>query len=75
MPPPEEPREGINPEDLRRSTLSTIRMESMSFDGTVSMLLRVVAPESLEMIDGFRADPEPNLFLASLSESRGRDSF
>ena len=27
------------------------------------------------MIDGFWEDPEPNLFLSSLSESRGRDSF
>ena len=27
------------------------------------------------MIDGFWEDPKPNLFLASLSESRGRDSF
>ena len=40
-------------EDLRRPTLSTIRMEYMSFDGTVTMLLRVVAPETPETIDGF----------------------
>ena len=32
------------PEDLRRSTLPTIRMEYKSFDGTVTMILRVVAP-------------------------------
>ena len=43
---PEEPREGIFPENLRRLTLSTIRMEYMSFDGTVTMLLRVVAPQT-----------------------------
>ena len=60
---------------LRRLTLSTIRMEYMSFDGTVTMLLRVVAPQTPEMIDGFWEDPKPNLFLSSLSESRGRDSF
>ena len=46
MPPLEEPREGINPEDLRRPTLSTIRMAYMSFDETVTMLLRVVAPQT-----------------------------
>ena len=47
----------------------------MSFDGTVTMLLRVVAPQTPVMIDGFREDPDPNLFISSLSESRGRDSF
>ena len=41
------------PEDLRRPTLSRIRMEYMSFDGTVTMLLRVVAPQTPGMIDGF----------------------
>ena len=41
------------PENLRRPTLSTIRMEYMNFDGTVTMLLRVVAPETPEMIDEF----------------------
>ena len=51
MPLPEEPRDGIS-RDLGRPTLSTIRMEYMSFDGTVTMLLRVVAPETPEMIDG-----------------------
>ena len=40
-------------ENLRRPTLSAIRMEYMSFDGTVTMLLRVVAPETPETIDGF----------------------
>ena len=40
-------------EDLRRSTLPTIRMYYLSFNGTVTMLLRVVAPETQEMIDGF----------------------
>ena len=40
-------------EDLRRLTLSRIRMEYMSFDGTVTMLLRVVAPQTPGMIDGF----------------------
>ena len=39
MPPPEEPREEKFSEDLRRPTLSGIRMEYMSFDGTVTMLL------------------------------------
>ena len=34
----------IDPLPMRRSTLPTIRMEYMSFDGTVTMLLRVVAP-------------------------------
>ena len=53
MPLPEEPREGNFLEDLRRLTLSTIRMESMTFDGTVTMLLRVVAPQTPVMIDGF----------------------
>ena len=53
MPPPEEPREGIFPENLTRSTLPTKRTENMSFDGTVAMLLRVVAPETPKMIDGF----------------------
>ena len=43
MPLSEQPRGGINPEDLRRPTLSRIRMEYMSFDGTVTMLPRVVA--------------------------------
>ena len=41
------------PDDLRRPTLSRIRMEYMSFDGTVTMLLRVVAPQTPVMIDGF----------------------
>ena len=39
----------------------------MSFDGTVTMLLRVVAPETPETIDGF-FEKTPNLtdfFLAS----------
>ena len=34
------------PQDLRRLTLPTIRMEYLSLDGTVTMLLRVVAPET-----------------------------
>ena len=34
------------PEDLRRPTLLTIWMTYMSFDGTVTMLLRVVAPQT-----------------------------
>ena len=47
MPLPEDPREGKNfPENLRRLTLSTTRMEYTSFDGTVTMLLRVVAPQT-----------------------------
>ena len=45
------------------------------FDGTVTMLLRVVAPQTPKTIDEIlRRPPNPNLFLASLSESRGRDS-
>ena len=46
MPLPEELKEGFFLEDLRRPTLSRIRMEFMSFDGTVIMLLRVVAPQT-----------------------------
>ena len=38
-------------ENLRRPAPSTIKMEYMSFDGTVTMLLRVVAPQTPEMID------------------------
>ena len=52
MPLPEEPRDGIS-RDLRRPTLSKIWMKCMSFEGTVTMLLRVVAPETPETIDGF----------------------
>ena len=33
-------------EDLRRPTLSKIRMEYMSFDGTITIFLRVVAPHT-----------------------------
>jgi len=40
-------------EDMRRQTLSRIRMEYMSIDGTVTMFLRVVAPEPPKTIDGF----------------------
>ena len=41
------------PYDLRRPTLSRIRMEYMSFNGTVIMILRVVAPQTPKTIDGF----------------------
>ena len=41
------------PEDLRRPTLSRIRMEYMSIDGTVTMFPRVVAPQTPMMIDEF----------------------
>ena len=41
------------PEDLRRSTLPTKRMEYMRFDGTITMLLRVVAPQTFVSNDGF----------------------
>ena len=41
------------PYDLRRPTLPRIRMEYMSFNGTVTMILRVVAPRPPVMIDGF----------------------
>ena len=43
MPLPEEPKKELSLY-LRRPALSRIRMEYMSFDGTVTMLLRVVAP-------------------------------
>ena len=46
----------------------------MSFDGTVTMFI-MEAPQTFAAINGFLGDTEPNLFLASLSESRGRDSF
>ena len=45
MPLPEEPEKEFF-EDLRRPTLLTICMKYMSFDGTVTMLLRVVAPQT-----------------------------
>ena len=32
-------------------------------------------PDPRSRLMDFLEDPEPNLFLASLSESRGRDSF
>ena len=53
MPLPKEPRERNYTKYLRRPALSRIRMEYMSFDGTVTMLLRVVAPETSETINGF----------------------
>ena len=46
MPLPEEPKKGSFPENLRRPVPPRIRMEYMSFDGTVTMLLRVVAPQT-----------------------------
>ena len=52
MPLLEEPEKEFS-EDLRRLTLLTIWMKYMSFDGAVTMLLRVVAPQTLVMIDGF----------------------
>ena len=53
MPLLEEPQSKNYPEDLRKPTLSTIWMEYMSFDGTVTMFQRVVAPQTLVTIDGF----------------------
>ena len=53
MPLPEEPRERNYTKDLRRPAPTRIRMEYMSFDGTVTMLLRVVAPQTPGMLDGF----------------------
>ena len=38
-------------------------MEYISFDRTVTMFLRVVAPQTPVMIDGFEETPNPNLFL------------
>ena len=51
-------------EDLRRPTLSRIRTEYMSFDGTVTMILRVVAPQT-PCDDQWilRRPPNPNLVL------------
>jgi len=64
------------PEDLRRSTLSSIRMEYMSFDGTVTMLLRVVAPQTFVAINGFsRKPPNPNLFFLASSNLEGEIHF
>ena len=65
MPLSEEPRDGIS-RDLGRPTLSTIRMEYMSFDGTVTMFLRVVAPQT-PCDDRWILRRPPNLtfFLAS----------
>ena len=40
-------------ENLRRPAPSRIRMEYMSIDGTITMLLRVVAPQTPVKIDGF----------------------
>ena len=59
MPLPEEPRERNYTKDLRRPAPSRIRMEYMSFDGTVTMFLRVVAPQTPETIDGFEETPKP----------------
>ena len=50
-------------ENLRRPAPSRIRMEYISFDRTVTMFLRVVAPQTPVMIDGFEETPNPNLFL------------
>ena len=61
MPLPEEPEKEFS-EDLRRPTLLRIRMEYMSIDGTVTMLLRVVAPQTPVMIDGFLGDPQTLTF-------------
>ena len=46
MPLPEELRGEIFLEDLRRPTLLTIWMKYMSFDETITMFLRVVAPQT-----------------------------
>ena len=57
------------PENLRRPAPSRIRMEYMSIDGTVTMILRVVAPQT-PCDDRWilRRPPNPNLFLlASLN--------
>ena len=58
--------EGVISENMRRPTPSTQRMEYMSFVGTVTTLLRVVAPHTLCWWMDFQGDP-PNLtfFLAS----------
>ena len=47
MPLPKEPEKEFFSENLRRLTLSTTRMGYTSFDGTVTMILRVVAPQTL----------------------------
>ena len=50
------------PENLRRLAPSRIRMEYMSIDGTVTMFLRVVAPQTPVMIDGIWGDPQTLTF-------------
>jgi hypothetical protein len=49
--------EEVIPENMRRPTPSTQRMEYMSFDGTVTMFLRVVAPQTFVTINGFSRRP------------------
>ena len=62
MPLPEEPEKECS-EDLRRLALSRIRMEYMSIDGTVTMLLRVVAPQTSGDDRWILKTPNPNLFF------------
>ena len=70
MPLPEEPREGFFFENLRRSAPSRIRVEYMIIDGTVTMFLRVVAPETPSDDQWIlRRPPNITYFLSSLSES------
>ena len=61
---------------MRRSTLLTIRMYDLSFDRTVTMFLRVVAPETFVPIDGFLRRP-PNLtyFLLASPNLEGEIHF
>ena len=50
MPLPEEPREGIFRESEKTDTVNNMD-EVYELDGTVTMLLRVVAPQTPETID------------------------
>ena len=44
-------------------------MEYTSFDGTVTMILRVVAPQIPEMIDGFWEDPQTLTYFLLASQN------
>ena len=50
-------------------------MEYMSFDGTVTMLLRVVAPETPETVEGFSETPNLTYFLLASPNLKGEIHF
>ena len=52
MPLPEEPEKEFSREFEKAGPVNK-RMEYMSIDGSVTMFLRVLAPETPVMIDGF----------------------